>query len=97
MVDSNKVIYCDASNPSNRILFYESDTHEDIRNKFVWERKLSKNKTLLREPEYILLKDLTNEHLERLCYFTLKGWHPFVNKCMVDEWNYRIDNNIVIK
>lgn len=94
---NNNIIYVDASLPSDRIIFRDIDSHEDIRNKFVWERRQSESGKLLPEIERILLKDLSNKHLKTLCYFTLEGWHPFVNQCMIDEWNYRIENNIAVK
>lgn len=89
-------IYIDASHLDNRIIFWETDTHEDIRNKFVWEQRQDSKGKPLATPKLLLLKEISNKHLKTLCYFTLKGWHPFVNKVMIDEWNYRIDNKIIV-
>lgn len=71
---------------------YTDDDHKVIRENFTWTRTLDKNKNLLPEPEVILLKDLDNDHVKTLCYFTTKGYPDFINKVFVDEHNYRIDN-----
>ena len=78
--------------PSDRIVIYKDDTHERKREHFYWESKMDKKGNTLPSPTYIKLKDLELAHLERLCYFTLKGFPTYVNELMVDEWNYRIDN-----
>lgn len=76
---------------------YADDDHSIIREDFEWVRRMDKNKKLLEEPQILKLKDLSNNHVESLCYFTVKGFPDFINKVFVDEHNYRIDNNIVVK
>lgn len=76
---------------SDRIVIYKDDTHERKREHFYWENVQDKNGKLLPSARYIKLKDLELSHLKRLCYFTLKGFPPYVNQLMVDEYNYRID------
>ncbi|AGH32115.1 hypothetical protein VPHG_00048 [Vibrio phage 11895-B1] len=92
--NSPKVVFADCRDPSHRVLFYETNTHEEIRGKFIWEQHQDKNGKPLEEVRYILLKDLDKKHLKRLCYFTLKGFPEVVNKWLLDEWNYRIDNGL---
>jgi hypothetical protein len=70
---------------------YADDQHEKIRENFVWGRSYDKNKNPLPEVEYILLKDLEDDHVETLCYFTLNKYPDYINKIFVDENNYRID------
>jgi hypothetical protein len=77
--------------PSDRIVIYKDDTHERKREHFYWESCMDKNGKHLPSPVYIKLKDLELAHLKRLCYFTLKGFPPYVNDLIVAEWNYRID------
>lgn len=76
---------------------YADDDHSVIREDFEWTRRMGKNKNLLGEPQVMKLKDLSNNHVESLCYFTVRGYPDFINKVFVDEHNYRIDNNIVVK
>ncbi|AOQ26747.1 hypothetical protein [Vibrio phage S4-7] len=81
---------------SQHIRFSEDD-HSNIREDFEWTRRIGKNKKLLEEPQVTKLKDLSNNHVESLCYFTVRGFPDFINKVFVDEHNYRIDNNIVVE
>ena len=74
------------------LTIYSDDTHELIRNNFVWGRNYDKNKNKLPVTEYILLKDLSDDHVETLCYFTVHGYPEQINKVFVDEHNYRIEN-----
>lgn len=76
---------------SDRIVIYKDDSHELKREHFYWESKMDKSGNSLPSPIYIKLKDLELAHLQRLCYFTLKGFPAYVNQLMVDEWNYRVD------
>ena len=75
---------------------YSDDPHETIREAFKWTRNFDKNGKRLQKSEQRLLKELSNDHIESLCYFTVKGYPDFINKVFVDEHNYRIDNNIVV-
>lgn len=76
---------------------YADDDHSLIREHFEWTRRMDKNKKMLPEPQILKLKDMSNDHIETLCYFTVKGYPDFINKIFVDEHNYRIDHGIVIK
>lgn len=78
-------------NLSGRVVIYKDDSHELKREHFYWENMQDKDGNTLPSPRYIKLKDLELAHLKRLCYFTLKGFPPYVNQLMVDEYNYRID------
>lgn len=72
---------------------YSTDSHDKIRDNFVWGRSMDKNGKLLPEVEYIKLKNLTDDHVETLVYFTLHHNYPSkINKVFVDEHNYRIHN-----
>ena len=75
---------------------YTDDTHEIIREAFKWTRNFDKNGKRLEKSEQRLLKELSNDHVENLCYFTVKGYPDFINKVFVDEHNYRIDNELVV-
>lgn len=77
--------------PSDRIVIYKDDPHERKREHFYWESCMDKSGNMYLSPCYLKLKDLELAHLKRLCYFTLKGFPPYVNHLMVDEYNYRID------
>jgi hypothetical protein len=72
---------------------YTDDPHEKIREEFIWGRNFDKNGKKLPQTEYIALKDLEDGHLESLCYFTLKGYPAKINQVLVNEWNYRIEQN----
>lgn len=76
---------------------YTDDDHSLIREHFEWTRRMDKNKKMLSEPQILKLKDMSNDHIENLCYFTVRGYPDFINKVFVDEHNYRIDHEIVIK
>jgi len=71
---------------------YTDDPHDKIREHFAWGRNYDKNGKKLPQTEYILLKDLEDDHVKTLCYYTLKGFPAKINKVFVDEWNIRVDN-----
>ncbi|AUR86413.1 hypothetical protein NVP1084O_206 [Vibrio phage 1.084.O._10N.261.49.F5] len=71
---------------------YTTDPHEKIREEFVWGRNMDKKGKTLVQTEYLKLKDLEDDHVKTLCYFTLKGYPDKINKVFVDEHNWRIDN-----
>ena len=73
---------------------YSDDPHEKIREDFIWGRNFGKNGKKLPQAEYIALKDLEDDHLESLCYFTLKGYPAKINQVLVNEWNYRIEEGL---
>lgn len=75
---------------------YSDDSHEKIREAFKWTRNYNKKGKPLKKSEQRLLKEVSNDHVENLCYFTVRGYPDFINKIFVDEYNYRIDNNIVV-
>ena len=75
---------------------YSDAPHETIREALKWTRNLDKNGKLLEKSEQRLLKELSNDHIESLCHFTVKDYPDFINKVFVNEHNYRIDNDIVV-
>lgn len=77
--------------PDNRIILYTDDPHEKIREHFIWQRNFDKNGKQLPQPEMILLKDLDDDHLKTLCYFTMTGYPAKINQVFINEYNYRID------
>lgn len=81
-------------NLSDKVVIFKEDTHEKKREHFYWENYQDKNGKHLEELRSIKLRDLEDKHLKRLCYFTLKGFPPYINELMVDEYNYRIDNGL---
>ena len=70
---------------------YADDPHETIREHFTWTSTMDKNKKPLKTPVVKKLKELDDDHVETLCYFTLRGYPSFINQVFVDEHNYRLE------
>ena len=71
---------------------YTNDNHEKIRDNFIWGRNFDKEGNRLPKTEYVKLKDLTDEHLEALCTYTLEGYPAKINKVFLDEQKWRNRN-----
>lgn len=66
---------------------------EDIHEFFVWGRNMDADGNRLPETEYVLLKDITDGHLEALVECTKNGYPPYINEIMIREKEYRDENN----
>lgn len=67
---------------------FSDDPHEKIREHFKWGRCMGKDGNSI-PLEFILLKDLDDGHIKALVDYTSKGYPDYINKVMVDEFNYR--------
>lgn len=66
--------------------------HKEIREKMVWGRVYDKNMKRLPKVEWILLKDITDEHLQALTtYKSLEGTE--IQKIFQAEQKYRDDKS----
>jgi len=68
---------------------YVGDAHGKIREVFTWTRQLDANGNVLPEPEVVLLKDITDDHLNALVEWTLDGYPDYINSVFVEEVNWR--------
>lgn len=72
---------------SYKDLSLNSDSdHELIREKAKWGRNYDKDKNLLPQTEWILIKDIAQDHLETLLEYTVSK--P-INKIFLQEKKYR--------
>ena len=69
---------------------YLTHLHPYVREEFVWTRCLDKDGNWLEERERILLKDLTDDHLEALVEWTKDGYPTYINQMMREEVLYRL-------
>lgn len=76
---------------------------EDIREQFLWGRNYDKDNNLLKETEYILLKDLTTDHIIAiLIYFTksltidqtISNYWICYHLIFLHELKYRYENKL---
>lgn len=68
---------------------YVGDPHEKIREHFEWTRVFDANSERLPEPEVILLKDITDDHLEALVHWTAEDYPEYIHQVFVDEQAWR--------
>ena len=73
---------------------YDTDPHEKIREIFSWG---SYGKDGKQKKRYILLKDLTDEHLEAIICTQVHVRGTVVEKVLKDEQEYRLKNKIEVK
>lgn len=64
----------------------DEDAHELIREKAKWGRNYDKDKNLLPETEWTLIKDIAQDHLEALLEYTV---NKPINKIFRNELLYR--------
>ena len=68
---------------------YTDDPHEKIREHFEWTKRLDADGDPLEKPEIVLLKDITDAHLEALITWTSEDYPKWVNQVFVDEKAWR--------
>lgn len=74
------------------ISVYSDDPIEDIREVFLWTRRLDENNEMLPEPEHLLLKEISNSHLDALIEWVSDGYPAFIYDIFVREKQYREEN-----
>ena len=68
------------------------DDHSIIRERFKWTRQLDADGNHLTEPQTIILKDITDGHLQALLSWTSSGYAWWINYVFVKEKEYRDEN-----
>ena len=68
------------------------DDHSIIRERFKWTRVLDADMNRLPEPQIIVLKDITEDHLQALLSWTSSGYASWINYVFVKEKEYRDEN-----
>lgn len=69
---------------------YEDSPHEDIREVFTWTRIFDAEMNRLSQPEPVLLKDITDSHLDALVEWTEEGYPAHINNLFVNEKQWRV-------
>ena len=94
ILQGREVLQVNCYDPSNRVVLFVDDEHSYIREHFLWEQKFDKKGEQLPESNMILLKDITSPHLKSLCYLSVNWKDNKLNKVFVDEWNWRVENEL---
>ncbi len=63
--------------------------HDIIREVFIWTRCMDADGNYLTEPEHVLLKDITDEHLIALIEWTKEGYSDNIKQTFINEFNFR--------
>ena len=71
---------------------YSDAPHEDIRNCFTWTKSFDGDMNPLTKPEQVLLKDITESHLEALVKWTETGYPDYINDVFKNETKWRAIN-----
>tara|TARA_R110000851_G_C12795886_1_gene536878 strand:+ start:31 stop:435 length:405 start_codon:yes stop_codon:yes gene_type:complete len=72
---------------------YYGDDHTDIRENFTWGRNFNKEMNRLPKTEFVLLKDITDSHLEALIDYTKDFSVKEINMLFKDELVFRGDSS----
>jgi len=86
-LDYQRVGYSDGEYKDLSI--YTDDPHEKIRDAFTWVRVFDKDMNRLPKPESILLKDITDSHLDALIAWTEEDYPEHINQLFIAEKEYR--------
>lgn len=104
MIDGGFEDYYRYSHPDMKdknIDFIKEDSIEnlikDIREQFTWGRNYTKDGKLLDKTEWLLLKDISNDHLKGLIKYWKSKMDSLQYNIFVEEQEYRILNNIKVK
>lgn len=89
MLDGGNGYYCRTNRNGILKVITEDNSHEEIRNWFVWGKSLDKDGN--RVPfKWVYLKDIEDSHLEALVEYTDNdNYPPHVNKIFRDEKVWR--------
>lgn len=71
---------------------YTDDPHEKIREHFEWTRCMDAGGNRLPEPVVVLLKDITDGHLNALVEWTSEDYPDYIHQLFVDEVEWRKNN-----
>lgn len=74
--------------PMKNLCVYDNGNHKRRRNSMLWGKNYDKNMNLLPETQYILIKDLEDEHLEAILR-NVTSIDPFYKQVIEDEIIYR--------
>ena len=67
---------------------YTDSPHKLIREKFTWTKRMNEDGEMI-APEQILLKDITDNHLDVLISWTQDDYPEYINQVFVDEKQWR--------
>ena len=79
--------------PAKDLTVTTKSPHADIREVFTWTRNFDADMNPLPESEAILLKDITDSHLDALVEWTSDTYPTYVHRIMIAEKEYRVNDN----